>query len=145
MYRDLVRTEPISNPDRNGDRGLGLIEILVAMLMLAILSLATLPVLINGIQQSAANTTLATATQLANRQMELAVLQGPTCSAITTYASTPVASVTDARGVVLQIALTAGSCPSIFPGTRTITVAITSSATGATLIQATTSVFVSGL
>jgi type II secretory pathway pseudopilin PulG len=139
---NLDSTQPERLHDR--ERGLGIAEILVAMLMLAILSLATLPVLINGIKQSAANTTLATATQLANRQMELAVLQGPTCAAITSYVATPPASVTDALGVVLQISLTAGTCPSTFPGTRAITVSITRSDTGATLVTAATNVFVSG-
>lgn len=129
---------------RAHDRGLGIAEILVAMLMLAILSLATLPVLINGIKQSAANTTQATANQLANKQMELAILQGPTCAGITTYVGASVPSVTDALGTLLQISQTAGPCPATFPGTRSITVTVTRADTGVTLVQAVTSVFVSG-
>ena len=52
--------------------GFGIIEIVISMFLLGLLATAFLPLLVQGLKQSAANATLATATQLANDQIELA-------------------------------------------------------------------------
>ena len=57
----------LRNPD---DEGLSLIEIVVAMFILALLSVAFLPLLVQGVRQSAQTATIATATQLANARMD---------------------------------------------------------------------------
>ena len=119
------------------DEGFGLTEIVVSMFMLALLAIAFLPLLINGLKQSAATTTLATATQFVNTQMQKASSVS-TCSAVTSLGG--VQSMTDPRGVTIQMTTVVGSCP-----TGTGTVAVTSTAirndTGATLVTGSTLVF----
>ena len=58
--------------DDTDDAGLGLIEVVVSMFMLALLAVAFLPVLISGVQSTARNAVVATATQLANQSIETA-------------------------------------------------------------------------
>ena len=81
------------------DRGLGLVEILVAMLLLAILSVSFLPVLITGLQLAVRTSQNNTATQLVNEQLDRLAAVDATCTALTTYASEVVPTVTDERGV----------------------------------------------
>jgi len=58
--------------DSTHDEGLGMIEIVVSMFMLALLAVAFLPVLITGLKSTASNAVAATATQLANQAIESA-------------------------------------------------------------------------
>jgi type II secretory pathway pseudopilin PulG len=127
---------------RSDEDGFGLIEIVVSMLMLAVLSVAFLPVLVQGIKQSNINATIATATQMVQDQMELARNQNPDCSDVMLLGSTAVANVTDHRGVVLQTSRTTGGCPASYPGTILITVTVTRQDTGATVATAKTLVYV---
>lgn len=94
--------------DRASDAGLGLIEIVVSMLMLAILAVAFLPLLVEGLKLSARNTTLATATQLVAERMQLAQAAGPDCAAVATLGG--VTTFTDPRGVELEVTTTTGLC-----------------------------------
>ncbi|KGJ82349.1 hypothetical protein GY21_00845 [Cryobacterium roopkundense] len=59
-----------SSSARLADAGFGLIEIAVSMFLLALLAVAFLPFLVQGVRQSSANGTLATGTQLVNKEME---------------------------------------------------------------------------
>lgn len=119
------------------ESGFGLVEIVVSMFMLAILALAFLPLLINGLKTSAANATLATATQLVNEQMQDASAAS-TCSAVTSLAG--VQSTTDPRNVTIQLTTTVAACPT---GTGTVRVVATAvrTDTGATLASGSTLVF----
>ena len=90
------------------DQGLGLIEIVVSMFMLAILAIALLPLLVNGLKASTSNTTQATATQLVAERMQLAQYAGTACADVRNLAG--VAVVTDSRGVQLQVTTTTGNC-----------------------------------
>jgi prepilin-type N-terminal cleavage/methylation domain-containing protein len=121
-----------------GARGFGLIEIVISMFLLALLAMAFLPVLAQGLKQSAANATLVTATQLVQQSIEGAKSQ-TTCTAILAATST----VSDARGISVTIARTVGECPLIgYPTTVPVTVAVTRNDTGAVLSTAKTLVFV---
>ncbi|MDH6238052.1 hypothetical protein [Cryobacterium sp. CG_9.6] len=129
------------------DAGFGLIEIVVSMFLLALLAVAFLPFLVQGITKSSVNSTLAAATQLVNREMEGARAQ-TTCSALTatTY------SVPDARGVTLQVRRTVGpidtvgaSCPASltsYPVTVPVGVTVARTDTGAVVSSAKTLIFV---
>lgn len=121
------------------EAGFGLIEIVVSMFVLAILSLAFLPLLIQGLKQSAANTTLATATQLVNERMQLAQASGPACSAVAALAVTE--DFTDPRGVVIRVSTTVGTCPTEV-GTVPVSATAVRLDTGATLASSETKVFV---
>lgn len=121
--------------------GLGLIEIAVSMFLLGLLAVAFLPFLIQGIQQSAANGTLATATQLVNRETENARAQ-TTCTGLTAATFT----VIDPRGVTLQVTRTVGAaCPttaSSYPMAVPLAVTVVRTDTGAQLASAKTLIFV---
>lgn len=108
---DHAPTEPTS------DEGLGLIEIVVSMLMLAILAIAFLPLLVEGLKLSARNTTLATATQLVSERMQLAQAAGPECTDVAALGG--VSTFTDPRGVELEVTTTTGLCE---PTTRLLSV-----------------------
>lgn len=126
---------------RSSEDGLGLIEIVVSMLMLAILAVAFLPLLVEGLKLSARNTTLATATQLVAEQMQLAQAAGPTCA--TVAALQGVQTFTDGRGVELQVTTTTGLCEA---NTRLIPVsaAVVRLDTVETITSASTIVYVGG-
>jgi type II secretory pathway pseudopilin PulG len=124
----------------NDDLGFGMVEIVVSMFILAVLSLALLPVMVQGLQQSANNATLATANQLVNDRVRAAQSQAPVCVNVATVAGTK--TLVDARGVPLSAATTVGACPS-GTGTVSVSVVVTRTDTGATLSKAATLVLVS--
>ncbi|MDO7882848.1 type IV pilus modification PilV family protein [Salinibacterium soli] len=130
-----------ANRSDSEDAGLGLIEIVVAMLMLAILAVAFLPLLVEGLKLSARNTTLATATQLVSEQMQLAQAAGPVCANVAALGG--VTTFTDGRGVPLQVTTTTGLCQS---GTTLLSVsaAVVRLDTVETITSASTIVYVGG-
>jgi type II secretory pathway pseudopilin PulG len=119
--------------------GFGIVEVVVSMLVLAILAIAFLPVLIQGIRQSASNASVATATQLVNEKLQLAQASGPTCTNISVIAGEE--DFLDDYGVTIHVTTTVGTCPA---GTGTVEVAVTAvrTDTAATLAAAETLVFV---
>lgn len=121
------------------DEGFGLIEIVVSMFMLALLAIAFAPLLIQSLQVSAENSTVATATQLVNDRMRIAQANGPTCSAVASLVGTT--SVTDSRNVTITVTTTVGACPTGAGTVRVSAVAVRTD-TDATVAQAATLVFV---
>lgn len=123
------------------DEGFGLIEIAVSMFLLGLIAVALLPFLVQGMSQAAANGTLATATQLVNKELENARAQ-TTCTALTaaTY------SVIDPSGVTLQVSRTVGgACPlaaTSYPITVPTSVTVVRTDTGAVVSSSTTLIFV---
>ncbi len=131
--------------DPSSDDGFGLVEIVVSIFILAILSLALLPLLLDGVKQTADNVTLAAATQLVDKQIDLVQSSPSTCAAITPLNRTTTS--TDSRGVSLSLATVVAACPSASvnsPSTVTVTVTATRASTGASLAQATTAVYING-
>jgi len=138
MTTETTETFSGSNESHANDAGFGLIEIVVSMFMLAILAIAFLPVLVEGLKQSVATSTTATATQLVAERMQLAQAKGPVCADVAVLAGT--SQFTDPRGVILAVTTTVGSC------TNATTVAVSTAAvrldTGVTVASARTLVFV---
>lgn len=131
---------------RPQESGFGMIEIVISMFLLALLAIAFLPLLVQGVKHSSSNSTLAAATQLVNDEMELARSR-TTCSSLTATSY----SVPDPRGVTLQVARTVGgSCPAAtvppatatYPRTVPVTVTVTRSDTGVVVSSASTLIFV---
>ena len=122
------------------EEGIGLIEIIISMMLLAILATALIPVLVQGLQLAASNATLATATQLANDELEH-VRTWTACGDL----SAATVSTTDARGVVLTIATTVGACSvtSENPESVPVTVTVTRGDTGVVVTSTTTNLFIS--
>lgn len=124
------------------DAGFGLVEIIVSMFLLALLSIAFLPLLITSMRTTVVNSTTATATQLVNQQMELARGAGDTCTELTLFKVAALATVTDSRGVSYQPERTVGSCTALaadYPATVAVTVSAVPS-TGAS-VSATTLIY----
>lgn len=123
-------------PHDGADAGLGMIEVVVAMFMLALVAIAALPLLLNGMQRAAENSALATATQLVNEQLQLARIEPETCASIEAFATRPVGDLPDAGDAVLRVDRDLGDCPDgttadPFPGTIRLTVTVVDTAGGA--------------
>lgn len=134
--------DSISAPQRTrarGDDGLGLVEIVVSMFMLALLAIAFAPLLIQSLRVSAENTTIATATQLVNDRMQIAQSHGPSCSAVASIVGTT--TVIDARDVPIAVTTSVAECP---PGVGTVRVSAVAvrTDTEAEVARAATLVFV---
>jgi Tfp pilus assembly protein PilV len=121
------------------DAGLGLIEIVVSMFLIALLSLSIAPLLIQGMRTSADNATQAAATQLANDQVNRAQAAGPDCSAVSALAGDH--TLTDAREVVLVATTEVDSC-SATPAVVGVTTTVVRQDTGRTVATAETLVLV---
>lgn len=131
------------------DQGIGLIEIVVSMLILAALSLSLLPLLINGTRQSARTAAIASASQLVSGQIVLARAQTKTCAAVIATPTVSVGAASIYRDVPLQMRVAAGTCPipaptSAAPGTISYTATVVRSDTGEVLSTATTLIYVAG-
>lgn len=133
----------------SNDDGFTLVEVVVSIIVLALISLALLPLLIQGIKQSAQAAAIASAVQLANSQVDLARAQTTTCSAIAATPSVTVSPSETYRGVPLVLTKTVGTCPSpapttSAPGTIRFTATVTRSDTSETLASVTTLILVNG-
>ncbi|MFM9877199.1 MAG: prepilin-type N-terminal cleavage/methylation domain-containing protein [Rhodoglobus sp.] len=131
------------------DEGFTLVEIVVAILVLALISVALLPLLVQGLKQSAQSAAIASAVQLANSQIDLARGQATTCTAITATPAVAVSSTATYRGVPLVVTKTVGACPSptptaTKPGTVNFTATVTRSDTGEALAVLSTQIYVNG-
>ncbi|MBG6107944.1 type II secretion system protein [Frigoribacterium sp. CG_9.8] len=122
------------------ERGFGLIEIVVTMFLLMIVSVALLPLLVQGLKLSAVNATLTAAGQLASGQIELLRSQS-LCSAIT-----PTSTTTTASGVTLLVSrAVSSSCPtSGYPTTVPVSITVTRTDTSVVVASANTLIFVTG-
>ena len=132
------------NPD---DEGLSLIEIVVAMFILALLSVAFLPLLVQGVRQSAQTATIATATQLANARMDAERAQAQAGTNCTSLANPANLSTTDSRGIPLLVSSPSvtATCPAsstAYPTTVSFSVTVVRTDTGATIVQADTRLYV---
>ena len=110
------------------DTGLGLVEILVSMLILALLAVAILPVLVQGLRTSSDNATRATANQLADQELDLVRTLRPDCAAVSAFDDGPSRVATDARGISLEISRAVGACPAAtdYPGVVSVSVEVRS-------------------
>lgn len=131
------------------DEGFTLVEVVVAILVLALISVALLPLLIQGLKQSAQSAAIASAVQIANSQIELARVQATTCTAITATPLVTVSSAATYRGVPLVVEKSVGACPSptptaTSPKTIRFTATVTRSDTGEALAVVTTNIYVTG-
>ena len=132
-------------PHTRADDGFGLIEAIIAMVLLAVIALAVAPMLWNGIRYSSEQATVATATRQVNSIIEKArddmraVSTKAACDAIIATATGP-ATVQDGAGrdLVVSGVITSGDCT---PGTST-TVALTATQAGRTLATAKASIYV---
>ena len=133
------------SPHTRADDGFGLIEAIIAMVLLAVIALAVAPMLWNGIRYSSEQAAVATATREVNSIVEKArddmraVSTKAACDAVLATAKGPV-TVQDGSGrdVLVSGAITSGDCT---PGAST-TLALTATQAGRTLATAKATIFV---
>ena len=140
--------DPAHGNLRSLEDGFGVIEVVISLFLLSILSVSFIPLLVNSIKSTGANTTIATAAQIVNQQIEGArAVRSPTsttpsCLDITNFLSVTLASVTDPRGVTLLPKWDPTSCPTIYPGVVRARISVTRTGSSITLAQAATLIFV---
>lgn len=128
--------------------GFGVVEVVISMFLLSILSVSFIPLLVNSIKSTGKNTTIATATQIVNQEIEGArAVRSPTsttpsCLDITSFLNVTLASVTDPRGVTLLPKWDIPNCPSTYPGVVRARVSVTRSGSGIIMAQAVTLIYV---
>lgn len=98
----------MGNP-RDSQAGFGLIEVVIAMLLLAIIAVSILPALWQGIQYSAGQSSTATATRQINALIEEA-RDNPSCASLGAVTSTR--TVEDGQGNTLTSSGSVGTCAS---------------------------------
>ncbi|WP_210479832.1 hypothetical protein [Naasia sp. SYSU D00948] len=133
-------SETIRSEVAEGDAGIGLIEIVIAMFVLALLALSFAPLIAGSPPLAAGSADRATAAELVERQLAEARGQTATCSGITAYAAAPALAASTGRGIALTSSRTV-TCPPAYPGTARLTVSV--SGGGSVLASATTLIFVS--
>lgn len=115
------------------DEGFSVVELIIAMFLLAILALAVLPLLIGATTSSAVNKSLVAATTYANSQLAPIRVQFPndgasnSCAAVAARAATGV--VDSASGLLADV--TVSACPASLPGTVTVTAKVYKSGSAA--------------
>lgn len=128
--------------------GFGMIEVVVSMLLLGVLSISFIPLLMNSVKSTGSNTTIATATQIVNREVEGAravrspTATSPSCNDITQYLQVTLASVIDPRGVTLVPKWDPTSCPSAYPGVVRARISVTRIGNATPVAQAVTLIYV---
>jgi type II secretory pathway pseudopilin PulG len=129
----------------DGDRGFGMIEIVISMFLIGLIAIAFIPVLVQGMRISVVNTTTATATQLVSENMEQARARGTNCADLRTFAAEAVSPVVDKRGVSFQPAREPVTCTGTiadYPKTVPFRVKVTETGSSTVLASASTLILV---
>ncbi len=132
----------------SSERGFGVIEVVVSMFLLGLLSIAFIPLLANSWKATGVNTTIATATQIVNQQIEGAravrssTATAPSCNDITQFLQVTLAPVIDPRGVTLVPQWGATTCPSSYPGVVRAQISVTRMGNPTPIASAVTLIFV---
>lgn len=136
----MFRTRTASRLREGHDAGIGLIEIVVAMMILALLAIAVLPMLVQGVRTSSKNATLATASQLAGQDIDLVRTLSADCASVSAFDDGPSRIAADARGVALEIRRSVGACPAAadYPGVVRVTILVATVDAPATVLATAT-------
>ena len=125
-----------------GERGFGLIEIVISMFLLALLAVAFLPLLITAMKTTVQTSSVATSSQLLSRQLDAVRTLEPNCSAISGFDDIVVATTISSRGTVFQPHRQVLTCPTTYPGVVNVRVWVTEAGKVKVLSEATTLVYV---
>lgn len=108
----------------NGQAGVSVVEVVVAMFILAVMSVAVLPLMIGAVQASVANRDVVAANSLANAQLANLEVTFPNSSenSCADVAAMAASGITDLSGSGATASITVGACPSSYPGTVAVTV-----------------------
>ena len=126
-----IHLEPATEEARVSKRGFGLIGIVISMFLLGALLVSYIALTIRPVEDIGMNTTIATATQIVNEQIEGAravrspASTEPSCQDITTFLQVTPAPVKDPRGVTLVPQWEPTSCPTTYPGVIRVRASVT--------------------
>lgn len=132
----------VADHTKSDDSGIGLVEIIISMFLLALLATAFLPILVQGLRTSVRTTTIATASQLAGEQLDKLRELGATCSQVSVFDDVVQAATTDERGTVYQPNRQVSACPLTYPGVVSVRVWVTRTSVVQPLADATTLFYV---
>ena len=89
---------------RSKDDGIGIVEIMVSLLIFAVIMMSLVPFLINTYKTSMNNSTIASATQIVNQQIERARGSSGSCAEFSAFASAGAPSgAVDGRDLPLHV------------------------------------------
>lgn len=109
------------------ESGFSMIEIVVAMFVLAVMSIGLLPLILGAIKTSVSNRQMVAATTLAGASLDdarRAAASSPSCAALTNWRTGLVTGTPTADGSIVEA--TVGACPTSFPGTVLVSVRVRS-------------------
>ena len=144
----LVEEISISGPRLSDESGFGLIEVVISMSLLGLLAISFIPVLLNSWKDTSTNTTIATATQIVNEQIEGAravrssLATTPSCQDVVAFLGVTLPPVIDPRGVTLLPTWSPTTCPSTYPGVVRAQVSVTRQGNLKPVASAITMIFV---
>lgn len=147
MEKPRLRLSHLCNAPAFED-GFGMIEVVISLLLLSLLSVSFIPLLVNSIVSTGKNTTIATATQVVNQEIEGAravrspTATNPSCLDISNFLNVTIASVTDPRGVTLLPKWDPTTCPASYPGVVRARISVTRTGAATTVAQAVTLIYV---
>ena len=120
--------------EANEESGFSITEVIVAMFLLAVVAVALLPALWQGVKFSSEQSAVATATRELNALVEEA-RDAPTCAGLSSVAISK--SVTDGGGRTITTSGTVGTCPSV---SKTVKLTLTAVSSGGATLATTTAV-----
>jgi Tfp pilus assembly protein PilV len=138
-----MNTDERQAPSCGNDEGIGLIEIVVSMFLLALIAITFLPILIQGMQTSVLNAGTATAGQLVSQQLDEVRSIPSDCAAVSAFDDVAAPTATDARGTVFHPHREVGTCPSTYPGLVAVRVWVTKGSATVAVSEAKTLVYLS--
>lgn len=106
--------------------GLGLVEVVIAMLLLGVIAVALVPALWQGILLSSEESTTASATRLLNARIEEA-RAGQSCAAILALDDTRIPAPTDGKGNQLTVSFVGGAPACTAPAAVSFTLQVADS------------------
>lgn len=136
-----IQASQAGRRDRH-ERGFGLIEIVISMFLLALLTIAFLPLLITAMKTTVLSSTIASASQLVSQQLDAIRAVAPNCAAVSAFDDVPVVTSGLAGGTVFQPYRLVGPCPGTYPGVVTVKAWVTKSGNAKVMAEATTLVYV---
>lgn len=124
------------------DAGFTLLEVIIAMFLLAIVVTGLIPALVGSLKLSAQNTNIATASQLVGQQIDVARSGVATCAGLTNYKNAVLPPVVDARGVSFQPIRNSVTCTAGTAGIAKVRVSVTLTGNSHVLASAVTYVYI---
>ena len=142
MGRADARTSCVSS--RRQDTGLGLVEVVIALSLLATMALGLLPLLVGSARLSAANRDLVAAASFSNARLAELKDAFPdsadtSCAALTARKAMNVA---DPAGTGLRASVDIASCPTVYPAAVVVSVNVWRAAGANPLVTLTTQIVV---